>query len=281
MKPIKGYAEYLKESNTPEMSDKWKANCIRFLKKGETVNTGTLSTMAKKEVILDYFPMADPNFKAFKTSDIGKYLANNPKVKEQAKIKINQEIDKKTPKSLVKTRYSKKVDVLGFDAGYLNIDYGVTLTDAKILSFNTNKVSGKANFKLWCSIPDGILDGASKTINVRADFTAGYKFDASGKDIIVTIKPKSIVLNSPKYTIIGKTGLQIIDNKVKIMWGTYMSNPLGSSIIYTANPISELRKTMGKEVSFSIPKNDLRISTVPSSPADVKKIANKVNIFTK
>jgi hypothetical protein len=280
MKPIKRYIEYLKESNTstPPMSDSWKANCIKFLKKGETVNTGTLSTMAKKEVILDYFPMADPNFKDFKVSDIGKYLAKNPKIKEQAKIKINQEIDKKTPKRLVKTRYSKKVDVLGFDAGYLNIDYSVTLTDAKILSFGKNTVTGTGNFKIWCSIPDGVLESATKTINVKANFTAGYKFDASGKDIVITISPKSIVLNSPKYTIIGKTGLQIINNKVKIIWGTYMKRNLGSSIVYSANPISELRKTMGKDVSFNIPKNDLRISTVPSTPAQVKNIVSKVKI---
>jgi hypothetical protein len=273
------YIKKIFEDETPKtggMSDEWKANCIDKIKRGKTLNDESLSKMGKNDIIVKYFPTADPNFKDFKRSDIGKYLKNNKELNQQVKSKVNQQIQEQVPKKLAGSRYSKKVDVAGFDAGYLNADYTVTLTSAKVLSFNETSVTGTGNFKIYCSIPDGVLEGASKSININAKFTANYSYNIEGENVVVTIIPKSIILNSPKYTIIADTGMQIINNKVKIIWGTYLRRNLGSSIVYTADPISELRKTMGKDVSFTIPKDSLRISMTPNNPAEVKKTAYKL-----
>lgn len=258
--------------DTKPLSDSWKANCIKFLKKGDTVDSGSLPKMGKREVILKHFPMADSNFKNFKVSDVGKYLQNNPKLMESVKEKTNQLLSKKTPKTLVSNRYSKKVDVAGFDAGYLNADYKAILTEAELISFGKTDVQGKANFKLSCSIPDGVLDGASLSISVSAKFVAGYTITLEDEEAKINIIPKSIILNSPSYKIGARVRVQVVNNKVIIKWGTYMSKNLGSSVIYTIKPLAELKKVSGSDISFSIPRESLRISTVPLNVDQIKKV---------
>jgi hypothetical protein len=265
------YIRKIFEESKP-LSNAWKTNCIKFLKRGDTVDSGELSKMGKRDVILKHFPMADPNFSNFKPSDVGRYLQNNPGLMESVKNNTNILLSKKTPKTVVSNRHSKKVNVAGFDAGYLNIDYKAILTKAKLLSFGEKNVKGEANFKISCSIPDGVFDGASLSINVNAKFVANYTISLNDKEAVINIVPKSIVLNSPSYKIGARVRIQIVNNKVKIHWGTYMNNPLGSSVIYTIKPLSELKKVAGSDISFVIPRESLRISTVPLNADQIKKV---------
>lgn len=257
-----------------EMSDTWKQNCLNILKQGKTIEDSSLSRMARKEVILRYFPMADPNFKDYTLSDIGKYLKSNPKFKEAAVSKVNGVLEEQTPKKVIGNRYSKKVDVVGVDAGYLNVDYKVVLTSASLLDFAEDEAKGKASFKVSCSIPDGIFEGASLVIpQVNVSFTGGYKLTLGEDKATVTVIPKNITVSTPYYKLGADCRARISNNNIVIDWGTYLSKDFGQSIIYKLTPISYLKSAAPGGLKFDIPRESLRMSVIPS---DIDQLRKKI-----
>jgi len=300
MKHILSY--FINEDEKPKSgpSDKWKANCIRLLKKGKTLNDESLSNMGKNDIIVKYFPMADPKYIP-KNNDIAKYLLKNPDVKTKIITSANKKLVEHDNTVVANSRYSKHMGTaLKIDLGYLNVKYKVTLKKVRLTGFDNKKFKGRAHFNIWAYIPDGILKGTKVNINASLVFTSNYSGKITKEDVVATFKPSSAILNTNKFSVSGSAILNtalataalampaawilfkikffVSNNVLKVFWGKILGLNLGTSSIYTLKPLSYIRKAMGPEVNFSIPKNDLRIAAVPDTPAQVKKMVSKIKV---
>lgn len=280
---------------TGGVSNEWKANCIRLIKKGKTLNDESLSKMGKNSTIAKYFPTADPNWKP-KKKDVEKYILKNPKVKEKILNKANVELAKQSGQYLANTTWSYKMPSYGVvDLGYLNIKYSVYLESIKLTGFSGENFKGKAVLKIKANVPDGILKGLSTSTRATTNVTVGYTPTLGEKNVNAKFTPKAVVVNTSKFSAGGSLTLfaalslavglvaasfltynvkfYVKNNDLRVNLGTILGMSIGDFSIWKIPVLSYVKKALGSNTKFSVPRESLRISSTPNSPEEVKKTA--------
>ena len=294
---FESYSKINESESTEKVSKEWMQNVSNLIKKGKTLNDQSLSKMGRKEVILSYFPMADPNWRP-KLSDVTKYLLveeNSKKIINQ----INDQLSEKDGESITSGIYSKYCGkfenwVKDIDLGYLNIKYRANLDSGRLTGFTDKSFSGRVSVSANANIPDGILSGANGRMSATGDFKLGYKGTVGKENIHLTFYPKSVNVST---SWIGAGKNLDFPGWVDAILGTLS---LGSAYMFElaikGNTLKERIRFFGKtwretviadlpltseikkhvsDVKVSIPKDTLKLNSLPKSSKDFERLANQ------
>jgi hypothetical protein len=296
-------SHFINEDEKPKsgLSDKWKANCIRLLKKGKTLNDESLSNMGYNDTIVKYFPMANPDWRP-KKKDVEKYILNNPQVKQNIISQANSKLKQLSNTPLVNSTYSKRMPSWkAIDFGYLNVKYNVTLVNAKIDNFTGGTFTGTGNLNIGANIPDGLFKGLKVSFKAKARIKMSFTPTLGKENVVATFKPLSANVNTSKFNASGSLTLFaavaaiaglipgliltylvkffVKNNVLKATFKPVLKNyKMPELSMWTIPVLTYIKKALGPDIKFSIPRNEIRIAAVPDTPAQVKKIVSKIKV---
>ena len=280
----------------------WLKNTANLIKKGYTIDDSELSKMGRREVILAYFPMADPKWRP-KKKDLETYIKNSvPKQKEIIQ-QVNSQLKKAENKKIIDDKFSKKVGSIDlgwfgdWSLGYFNLDYYVKLLEAKLQNYSNNSFTGKLQVVGRASVPDGIFEDAALTVVTTTDFTLGFngKFSSDGNNVILNIYPKKVNITSSWVSIKKifsglsssvKAAIAVLFPLSYLVRFRFYNNDLQLELrafdktwfdttIATLNAVGWL-KVYCKNVKVTIPVKEFRSQGLPNSVQGFESLAKKV-----
>tara|TARA_Y100000389_G_C17410066_1_gene490341 strand:+ start:436 stop:1389 length:954 start_codon:yes stop_codon:yes gene_type:complete len=278
-----------------KVSVSWLRNTANLIKKGKTLNDQSLRNQGRKEVILAYFPMADPNWSPT-LRDVKSYL-NSSVIKQKEIIdNVNKQLQKLDGKELVDDSYSKNMGtLLKIPLGYLNVNYWTDLIKARLLKYTNESFTGNVSVRGGASIPDGIFKGASLNLSANAKFNVGFTGKVVGDNVILTLYPKSINLNTSwvkvnkslsglstmmKLTLGAVYALsylfefRISNNQIQMRLEAFDKEWFNTTV-GSIDPTSMVKQEM-KNVKVTLPISVLKSGSLPNSVGGYQKLAQNV-----
>ena len=283
-----------------KVSLEWLKNVSNTLQKGYDITDSQLSRYGRKEVILAYFPMADPNWVP-NMDDIKRYINNN--VPEQKRIieEVNKQLSSMDGETLVYNTGSHKLGSLDlgiteFSLGYLNYAYKVVLNKGRLTKYSNNFFSGYINLTPSASIRDGLFKNSSAELETSTSFKVGFNGKINNDKISLNFYPKNISvstdwigLGTDNVSLPGwvKTGLAALSlgltsafriklNNNKIyMKLTAFGRDWFKRKVGEVDVTSEVRKYL-KNVNVTLPFDVIRKQKIPKSQESLNQLANNV-----
>ena len=278
-----------------KVSVAWLQNTANLIKKGKTLNDQSLRNMGRKEVILAYFPMADPNWQPT-LRDVKSYLNSSAPKQKEIIDNINKQLQKLDGKELVDSVYSKNMGtLLKISLGYLNVNYFADLIKARLLKYTNESFTGNISVKGGASIPDGLFKGASLNLSANAKFNVGFTGQIVGDNAVLTLYPKSINLSTSwikankslsglswymkatlgaVYALSYLFEFRLYNNQIQMRLEAF-DKVWFNTTVGSIDPTSIVKQEM-KNVKVTVPISVLKSRSLPNSVDGYQKLAQNV-----
>ena len=296
MKKLKTYIEYINESKLIEkVSLAWLRNTSNLIKKGKTLNDQSLRNQGRKEVILAYFPMANPDWKPSFT-DVLKYLNKNPKYQKKVIGEINTQLEKLDNKKLVSSRYSKNLGTLAkVPLGYFNADYWADLGEVRLQNYTDKDFTGTVDVSGGTKVPDGVFKGMRILLNSNSKFKVGFTGRIKDDQVILDVYPKDVKISTSwltakssldglstaakvaiglLYPVSGLFKFRVNNNKVEMKLRAFDKDWF-TTVVYTIDANSIIKKEL-KNVEVKIPISTLKNGKLPTDLSGYTTLAKNV-----